>query len=73
MVFSIRLTKKERELANSYSKLHSISLGEAFKKAFFEKVEDEFDIALAEEALEEYKKDDCKSRPINKLWEECNL
>ena len=57
MAFSIRLTNEERALADSYAKLHSISLGDAFKKALFEKIEDEFDITIVQEAFEEYKKD----------------
>lgn len=57
MAFSIRLTDEEKKLAESYSKLHSLSLGEAFKRALFEKIEDEFDIALAEQAYDEYVKD----------------
>ena len=55
MSFSIRLTDTEKALAESYAKLHAISLGEAFKQALFEKIEDEYDIALAEEACEEYR------------------
>lgn len=54
MSFSIRLTKEEKMLAESYAKLHSVSLGEAFKNALFEKIEDEYDIAIAEQAYKEY-------------------
>ena len=50
MAFSIRLTEQEKTLANSYAKLHALSLGEAFKQALFEKIEDEYDIAIGEEA-----------------------
>ena len=50
MAFSIRLTEEEKKLAESYAKLHSISLGEAFKMALFERIEDEYDISLADEA-----------------------
>lgn len=57
MAFSIRLTDEERKLADSYAKLHSISIGEAFKKALFEKIEDEYDIAIANEAYDEYLKE----------------
>ena len=49
MSFSIRLTPEEKSLAESYAKLHALSLGEAFKNALFEKIEDECDIAIAEE------------------------
>lgn len=73
MAFSIRLTDEERQLADSYAKLHSISIGEAFKKALFEKIEDEYDIAIANEAYEEYLKDGKKSTPIEKLWKDLDL
>lgn len=56
MAFSIRLTDQEKMIADSYAKLHSISLGEAFKQALFEKIEDEYDIAVYEKAMEEYQK-----------------
>ena len=54
MPFSIRLTEEEKALAESYAKLHSMSVGEAFKMALFERIEDEYDIAVADEAYEEY-------------------
>jgi len=73
MAFSIRLTDEEKKLADSYAKIHSISLSEAFKKALFEKIEDEYDIAIAEESYNEYAKTGKKSRPISELWEECKL
>ena len=73
MAFSIRLTEEERRLADSYAKIHAISIGEAFKRAFFEKVEDEYDITIAEQAYDEYVKDGKKSRPIDELWKELEL
>ena len=73
MAFSIRLTPEERNLAESYARLHSITLSEAFKKAIFEKIEDEYDVAIANEAYEDYLKDNKKSRPIEKLWEELDI
>lgn len=72
MSFSIRLTDEERALAESYAKLHSISLSEAFKKALFEKIEDEYDLAIGREAYEEYIADQKTSRPISELWKECD-
>ena len=57
MSFSIRLNLEEEELAKRYAKLHGYSLGEAFKRALFEKIEDEYDIALAEQAHNEFVKD----------------
>ena len=73
MAFSIRLTEEERNLAESYAKLHSYSLSEAFKTALFEKIEEEYDIRIGQEAYEEYVADQRKSRPVSELWKECDL
>lgn len=54
MSFSIRLTEEEKNLATSYAKMHSLSLSEAFKRALFERIEDEYDISVADEAYREY-------------------
>ena len=54
MSFAIRLTAEEKTLAESYARLHSLSVGEAFKKALFDKIEEEYDIAVADEAYKEY-------------------
>lgn len=73
MAFSIRLTTAEKELATNYARLQGISVGEAFKQALFERIEDEYDLAVAHEALAEYEREGCKSRPIEELWNECGL
>ena len=70
MAFSIRLTDEERKLADSYAKLHSMTLGEAFKRALFERIDEEYDRAFFEEAYRDYGKDGKKSRPISELWRE---
>lgn len=73
MEFSIRLTKQEKNLAENYANSHSLSLGEAFKQALFEKIEEEYDIAVYEEAYKEYENNERKSRPIEELWQELDL
>ena len=73
MAFSIRMSEEEKALAESYAKLHAMSLGEAFKRALFERIEEEYDISLANEAYQEYKNNGCQSRPIEELWKELNL
>jgi len=73
MAFSIRLTDEERRLAESYAKLHAISISEAFKNALFEKIEEEYDIAVGDEAYNEYVIGGRKSRPISELWKELDL
>ena len=54
MAFSIRLTDDEEKLARNYAALQGISMGEAFKQALFEKIEDEYDIAVADAAYKRY-------------------
>lgn len=56
MVVSIRMTDEEKRLADAYARLNGVSLSEAIKRAYFEKIEDEYDIALAEAAEKEFKK-----------------
>lgn len=73
MAFSIRLTDEERMLAESYAKIHSFTLAEAFKNALFEKIEDEYDIAVADEAYKEYVDSGCKSTPIEDFWRELDV
>lgn len=73
MSFSIRLTAEEKAVAESYAKLHAMSVGEAFKKALFERIEDEYDIVVAQDAYNEYIKEGSKSRPISALWGELDL
>lgn len=73
MAFSIRLTEEEKSLADSYAKLNSMSLGEAFKKALFEKIEDEYDIKVGEEAYKEYVDSGKESRPFSELKKELGL
>lgn len=73
MAFSIRLSEEERQLADSYAKLHSMSMGEAFKRALFDKIEEDYDIAVAEEAYGEYQRSGKKSRPVSEFWKELDL
>ena len=58
--FSIRLTDAEKKLIQDYSKLNNKSMSEVLKDAFFEKLEDEYDIRLADESYKEYKKNSKK-------------
>ncbi|MDD6258099.1 MAG: DUF6290 family protein [Erysipelotrichaceae bacterium] len=70
MMVSIRLSKEEKELSEDYAKLHSLSLGEAFKRALFERIEDEYDIEVANEAYKEYVDSGRKSIPSEVFWNE---
>ena len=71
--YRIRLSNEEKALAESYARIHNLSLGEAFKNALFEKIEDEYDLKIAKEAHDEYIKSGKKSRPISELLNELDL
>lgn len=58
---------------DSYAKIHALSLGEVFKRALLEKIEDEYDIVVADEAYKEYMNGKKKSKPISELWKECKV
>ncbi len=73
MSFSIRLSAEEKKLAESYAKLHAMSLGEAFKKALFDRIEDEYDVLIANAAYKEYLESGAESRPMEELWKELDL
>ena len=73
MSFSIRLSDEEKKLADSYAKMHSMSLSEAFKTALFEKIEDEYDIKVYNDAHAEYVENGSQSRPVSELWKELGL
>lgn len=73
MPYSIRLNEEEEKLVASYAKLNSISISEAFKRALFEKIEDEYDSRVADECYNRYVNNGKKSKPIEKLWDELDL
>ena len=72
MIISITMTDEEKALADAYAKLNGVSLSEAIKRAYFEKIEDEYDLALADEGLREYKKNP-KTYSIEELMKELGL
>lgn len=45
---SLRVTDQEKGLMESYAKLHGVNLSDAIKSAFFEKLEDEYDLRWIE-------------------------
>ena len=73
MMVTINLSIEEKALAENYARIHNLSLEEAFKGSLFEKIEDECDSAVADEAYMEYINSGKKSHPISKLWEELSL
>ena len=55
MIIHIKLNKEDKRIVKKYAKLNNFSPDVLMKNAFFEKVEDEYDIALANNILKDYK------------------
>nr|DAF98401.1 MAG TPA: putative antitoxin of YafQ-DinJ toxin-antitoxin motif, interferase, TOXIN-ANTITOXIN complex [Siphoviridae sp. ctnNB1] len=56
MAISIRLNKAEDELIRGYAEMHGLSVSEFMRKSALEKIEEELDLKLFEEAFEDFKK-----------------
>ena len=56
-VLSIRMSEVEYKALEKYAKVNSISMNKAMKDAFFEKLEDEYDIECFDKAYADYLKD----------------
>ena len=54
MVVYLKMTRKEKQLAKDYAKRNGLSLCAAMKQSLFEKIEDEYDIALAYSGIKEF-------------------
>ena len=73
MIIKFELTTEEYQLAERYAQKHNLSVEEVFKKALFERIEDECTIDFAKEAYEEYIKCGRRTRPIDELWKELDI
>ncbi|CAM3190785.1 DUF6290 domain-containing protein [Streptobacillus felis] len=66
MEIKIKLSEKEKEKILKYAKSHSLSIEEVTKKALFEKLENEYEIYLAEKIYFEYMKNEKNFCSISK-------
>lgn len=57
MEISVRLSSEDKALFQKYAKMHGLSLSEFVRQTVLERIEDEYDLKVAQEALEEFKKD----------------
>jgi len=46
---SLRVSDQEKTWMENYAKLHGVSLSDAIKQAFFEKLEDDYDLNVISE------------------------
>lgn len=66
-----KMTDDEKQLAIAYAKLQGMSLSEAIKKTYFDKIEEEYDVVAFDEALKEYKNNP-KTYSLSEAKEEIN-
>ena len=73
MSVSIRMNEEERNPAENHAEENGFLASESTKPSLFEKIEDECDRALYDEAYGEYLKSGRKSRPVEELFKELNV
>ena len=63
---SLRVTEQEKSWMESYAKVHNINLSDAVKEAFFEKLEDEYDL----HSIKAYEKENVKGNMVFRSHED---
>lgn len=56
-VLSVRMSDAEYNALQKFAKANNVSMNQAIKEAFFEKLEDQYDIEAFDKAYAEYLKD----------------
>lgn len=72
MTISVRLNDRDSELIKAYAEMNNISLSDLIRKTIIEKIEDEYDLASYEKAINEYK-DNPQTYTLNDIKEELGL
>lgn len=72
MAISLRLSDKDTALIKRYAAIHNMSVSDLFRQAVMEKIEDEYDLACYERAIEEFRKDP-KTYSFEEAMEELGL
>ena len=70
MTISLKLSEADETFLKKCAEMEGITVSEFIRNIVMERIEDEYDVKVANEAYEDYLKDNKKSEPIEKLWEE---
>lgn len=70
---SVRLNDEENKAFSAYAEVMGQPLSTLFKKLMEERLEDEFDLKVAEDFIEREKKGEVETRLIGELFKELNL
>jgi hypothetical protein len=67
---SLRVTEEEKNWMEGYAKVNGVNLSEAIKEAFFEKLDDEYDLKAVREYEEEKAKGNMKYYSLDEIEKE---
>ena len=70
---SVRLNKEEERAFSAYADIMGQPLSTLFKKLMEERLEDEFDLKVAEDFVHREARGEVETRPIEELFKELNL
>ena len=70
---SLRVTEEEKAWMDNYAKLHGVNLSDAVKEAFFEKLEDEYDLNCVRRHEAEKAKGHLKYFTMDEVKKELNF
>lgn len=56
MTISLRLNDEDTELIKAYAELNGITVSELIRRSVIERIEDEYDLKIYNQAMEEYRK-----------------
>ncbi|WP_312698815.1 type II toxin-antitoxin system RelB family antitoxin [Sedimentibacter sp.] len=70
---SLRVSEQEKKWMESYAEAHGMNLSDAVKTAFFEKLEDEYDLKVIEEYENEKKSGNVKYHSLADVKKELGI
>ena len=70
---TIRLNEKEKELFEKYATIYKGGISTMIKQLALEKLQDEYDLAIAEEFEKDLKEGKARIRPYDELLKETGL
>lgn len=73
MLLTIPLSEEEEKLFQFYADNHGLNLADAFKEALFEKIEDYYDVIVAEQCIKEMKETNEIPKTIEEVRNELGL
>ncbi len=72
-VISLRLNENEEKLLNEVAKFEGIGLSTYLKKIIFERLEDEYDLKIAEDAYEKFINSGKETRSLKEVAEKAGI